>query len=301
MNDVGAVTNTPEIIAQLLGGAERTGEVTWRCFCPCCGYRKCFEVFWEDDGSIGVVCYSCGPEGREAIFNELRGRGFLAGDFDPTLIRAQLVAKASAIWAGAIPIAEGNAAASYLMSRGLKPPWPSTIRANPYRTTDRNVDIVGVRHGPPPHWAFGIVCLVEHPRRGILGVHIIGLYNGGDRKNRDPRSYRRRGNLDGGGVWLGTPGGELVVGEGLETTMSAMLILGRQWGVASLGARGMTLLDLPPEAETVCIAADNDDDGREAAAFAQERWVDLGHTTRIVTPNNPGEDFNDILVGRNGK
>jgi hypothetical protein len=112
----------------------------------------------------------------------------------------------------------------------------------------------------------------EHHSRGILGVHAIGLNDGGRRKGyskhgqpKGPSTvyHRHNGQFYGGGVWLGTPGGELVVGEGLETTLSAMVILERGWGVATLGTKGMRLLDLPNAAECVVIAADNDD-GRNA-------------------------------------
>jgi hypothetical protein len=156
-----------------------------------------------------------------------------------------------------------------------------------------------------PLVAWRLVCLVEHVTRGILGVHAIRLWDGGRRKAYGNKTYNRYGGVfDGGGVWLGTPGGELIVGEGLETTLSAMLILDRAWGVATLGGRGMKRLDLPETAERVCIAADNDDErndfaGQQAAAEAEERWSDEGRDVRIVAPNTPGTDFNDLLRGRN--
>ena len=287
-----------EAIAIILGREEQVGPVTWQCSCPVCGYRNPFSVFWEDDGvTVGFNCYS-NTHDHESILNELRGRGLLGGDYDPALAATRLLLDATTIWGRSVPL-EGNAAAEYLTSRGLRPLWPVTIRADVFGTNKRGADLPGtLRAGPPPPYAFGLVCRVECPRRGMIGTHTITLGNGGDRK---ARSYRRRGNLDGGGVWLGSCADELVVGEGLETTLSAMIVLDRSWGVAALGARGMTLLNLPDRAERVCIAADNDlnGEGQDAAAEAKTRWLREGRTVRIATPNTPGTDFNDILVGRN--
>ena len=298
VHSLGSTTSkvlNPEAIAVALGGAEKTGPVTWRAFCPVCGYRKPFSVFWEDDEiTVGFHCYS-DTHDQASILNELRGRGLLDGDYDPALAATALLLDALTIWERGVPL-EGNAAAAYLASRGLRPPWPSTLRADVFGTTKKGADVVGaLQPGPPPPYAFGLVCLVECPRRGVLGTHTINLNNGGDRK---ARHYRRRGNLDGGGVWLGTPGDELVVAEGLETTLSAMMILGVARGVAALGARGMTLLNLPDNAERVIIAADNDEEGRYAARDAQERWADEGRAVRILSPDKPDTDFNDLLRER---
>ncbi len=246
----------------------------------------------NDDGAVGFVCYSC--DNPKGIHEQAAARGLVASRQGARLARAALVAEGLQVWADAVPV-EGTEATYYLASRGLSPPYPSTVRAECGG---------GLYHDKLIAWA--LVCLVEHVHRGILGVHTIRLCQGGRCKaaqqDRGRKSlYRRYGLLDGGGVWLGTPGGELVVGEGLETTLSAMVLLDRSWGVAALGAAGMTRLDLPDSAECVCIAADNDADGngQEQAAAAQARWVREGHTVRVATPDQPDIDFNDILVRRN--
>ena len=288
-----------EAIACSFGRASQAGSVTWRCDCPVCGY-PCCSVNYDDDGSVGFLCYSC--RDVKGIREQAQARGLIASGAGSKLARAALVAEGRKVWDGGVPV-EGTEASTYLMSRGLAPPYPDKVRAE--------------SHGQPYYddgllWAWRLLCLVEHPTRGILGVHATGLNDGGRRKGysnhgygrkRGSSIYRRYGVLDGGGVWLGTPGGELVVGEGLETTLSAMLILGCGRGVAALGAAGMKRLDLPETAERVCIAADNDDDGagQKAAAEAKARWLNQGRTVRIATPNTPGTDFNDILKGRNNR
>jgi hypothetical protein len=54
-------------------------------------------------------------------------------------------------------------------------------------------------------------------------------------------------------VWFGTvtPDGWLVVGEGIETTQSAMILWGAKAGVATLGTNGMRSLVLPQAARKI--------------------------------------------------
>jgi putative DNA primase/helicase len=282
-------------IAEQFGRASQVGPVTWKCDCPTCGY-PCLSVFIDDDGEIGFLCYSCNSP--KAIREQAAARGFVPSPQDSKVIAAQMVAEGLAMWAGGVPISETEAATYLIKRRGLSPPWPDKVRAEcdrlPY-------------HEGSLFYATRLLCLVEHPARGVLGVHAIGLNDGGrmkgyshHRKKRGSSVYRRYGLLEGGGCWLGETGGEIVVGEGVETTLSAMTLLERTWGVAALGALGLKRLDLPDAAERVCIAADNDADGagQEAAQYALERWEEDGRDVRVVIPNKPGSDFNDVLRGR---
>ena len=95
----------------------------------------------------------------------------------------------------------------------------------------------------------------------------------------------------------------LIVGEGIETTASAMLVMG--WpGWAALSAGGIEALHLPPLpiAATVFIAADHDPNGtgERAARIAAERWLAEGRKVRIGLPPMPGTDWNDVLLGKDG-
>lgn len=94
------------------------------------------------------------------------------------------------------------------------------------------------------------------------------------------------------------PGVELVVGEGIESTLSAALPCGLPaW--AALSAPGIEKLVLPFDATRVVIAADNDTNGRgqRAAHDAAARWLAEGRHVRVATPPQPGTDFNDVLSG----
>jgi putative DNA primase/helicase len=104
--------------------------------------------------------------------------------------------------------------------------------------------------------------------------------------------------MKGGAVRLAPyrPGVELLIGEGIESTLSAMQLFGLP-GWAALCAPGIEALDLPAEVRAVVIAADNDVNGvgQRAALSAQARWIAERRSVRILLPPTPGEDFNDIL------
>jgi hypothetical protein len=111
---------------------------------------------------------------------------------------------------------------------------------------------------------------VWHVRKGFMGVHATRVEWAGPAygKNGERLGYlscerderRTVGVCQGGAVWFGTvtPETELVVGEGIETTLSAMILWGAKAGAATLGTAGMRSLVLPEAARRVVIAADND-------------------------------------------
>jgi Toprim domain len=124
---------------------------------------------------------------------------------------------------------------------------------------------------------------IWHVRKGFVGVHVTRVaWIGGEQPYaRDER--RTLGACQGGAVWFGavTPDTELAVGEGIETTLSAMILWGAQEGAATLGTAGLTSLVLPQAARRVAIAADNDVPaagkkigvGLQAARTAKRLWL----------------------------
>ena len=89
---------------------------------------------------------------------------------------------------------------------------------------------------------------------------------------------------------------ELVVGEGIETTLAAMQLFGRA-GWSAVYAGGLKTIELPPDVRRVIIAADNDVNGvgQRNALAAYDRWTAEGRSVRIKTPPAAGADFNDVL------
>jgi putative DNA primase/helicase len=90
------------------------------------------------------------------------------------------------------------------------------------------------------------------------------------------------------------PGKPLVIGEGIETSAAAGVILGcPAW--AATAADNLWRINLPPSMQEVVIAADADPVGQREAERAARRWQAEGRRVRIAEPNTAGSDFNDLL------
>jgi putative DNA primase/helicase len=104
------------------------------------------------------------------------------------------------------------------------------------------------------------------------------------------------GPCRGGAVRLGEDAESIMVGEGIETCLSAMQVKGiPAW--AALSASGLRTLCLPQHVREVIILADGDDAGESAARNAASRWKQEGRCVRIARAPQ-GMDFNDMLTGR---
>jgi putative DNA primase/helicase len=146
-----------------------------------------------------------------------------------------------------------------------------------------------------------MVGVVEHVEFGIVGATRTFISTDGTAKAAFRRPRLFLGVVAGGAVRLGIAHSdvELVVGEGIESTLSYMQ-LHRLPGWAALSAGGIKNLSLPPEAHRVVIAADNDANGIgwAGALAAARRWVFEGRQVRIDMPPITGSDWNNVLLWR---
>jgi putative DNA primase/helicase len=94
----------------------------------------------------------------------------------------------------------------------------------------------------------------------------------------------------------------LVVGEGIETTLSAALHVRHRdqalvpaWAAIDAG----NLAGLPVLAGvrqlTILVDADEGGTGQEKAKECSHRWVTAGREVRRLTPRTKGDDFNDVI------
>lgn len=188
------------------------------------------------------------------------------------------------IWAAAKP-AIGTPVETYLRSRGLSLPVPNTLRFH-----------AGLKHPSGGVWP-AMVALVTSGTQGVpLAIHRTFLAgNGADKAPVKPQKMML-GPCGGGAVRLGAPGHVLMVGEGIETCLSAMTTTGHSvW--SALSTSGLRALDLPVDVREVIVLADGDPPGEAAARDCACRWARSGRRVRIAHPPN-GLDFNDVLLGR---
>jgi hypothetical protein len=158
-----------------------------------------------------------------------------------------------------------------------------------------------------PHCVFGpgthLPCLIALMRDPLtdepVGIQRIALEHlSGKIEKIDRRMLGRAGVVK---LWPAEA--QLFVGEGLETTLAAATRIPYRdapmqpaWAVLS----SMSLRKLPLIAgvEHLVILVDNDHngEGQSAAGMCTEYWTHCGRQVVELTPNNPGDDFNDIVM-----
>ena len=298
--------------AARLGLRKRSGEYAGPC--PVCGGRDRFHVGRGRGGAARVGCRGCIDSQPEAVRREAFGRvlraafpeRFRSGAGDgpsstaqpsrralerdsgaaPCSDDAQRRKAARRIWDAAKPLA-GTLAETYLHARGVG--YVASVPALRFSPA------LSYPQAPEP-----FPCLVA----GVQGVHgdFLGVQrtylaaDGADKANvEEPRLSL--GRVGGGAVRLAEPEhGRLLVGEGIETTASAMALFELP-GWAALGASGLQIVELPRCIRDVVIAADRDADGKGqgAAAALAEHLQAEGREVEIQLPPFVG-DWNDVLL-----
>jgi putative DNA primase/helicase len=253
------------------------------------------------DGKILVKCHA-GCEHR-AIITALRGLGLWPqfGEASRPLTAVEKdqrrqehteqgreqdtkrIGAALAIWGASVP-AYGTLVTTYLASRGLHLPPPTSLRFHP-----------GLTHPSGGTWP-AMVALVTRGSDGTpLAIHRTFVAHDGASKAPVDPSKMMLGPCRGGAVRLAVAGDVLMVGEGIETCLAAMQATGHPaW--AALSTSGLRGLELPHDVRDVVVLADGDDPGEMAARNCAWRWRRGGRRVRIARPPK-GMDFNDMLVG----
>jgi hypothetical protein len=141
-----------------------------------------------------------------------------------------------------------------------------------------------------------MLALVSHGTSDApLAIHRTFLVPDGRGKAPVSPAKMMLGPCRGGAVRLGEAGEVLMVGEGIETCLAAMLATNLPaW--AALSTSGLRGLELPPAVREVIILADGDAPGQAAAQASAQRCIREGRRARIARPPQ-GFDFNDLLLG----
>jgi putative DNA primase/helicase len=284
-----------ENIAKALNG-RREGRV-WRALCPAHNDHSPSLVIQDsENGKVLVKCWAgCGQDAVIRALSELGlwpNKGQLQRPI--STVRAttkpehssddtKRAAQASAIWEKSQPLA-GTLAETYLLGRGIRLPAATSLRFHR-----------GLIHSPSGCQWPAMVALVTRGTDAIpQGITRTFLARNGAGKAPVENARMMLGPIRGGVVRLAEPTDVLMIGEGIETTLSAMQASGKP-GWAALSTSTMKLLDLPDGVRDVIILADADGAGEEAARSCALRWIREGRRVRIARPP-PGMDFNDMLT-----
>jgi hypothetical protein len=116
------------------------------------------------------------------------------------------------------------------------------------------------------------------------------------RQARDLLNPRRMlGRPAKGAVMLGDALDVLGLAEGVETALSAMILLGVPvWAV--LGNERLAHVAIPASVRRLILLPDRDRPGRRAEALAREAHARPGRTIETIWPWQGLNDWNDVLV-----
>src|SRR5262249_6705694 len=154
---------------------------------------------------------------------------------------------ALAAWQSAISI-DGTLAERYLLThRGLRGPFPPSLRFTP------SITCSGVR------MAFrGLVAAVQRPDRNIIAVQVTYLRPSDGAKASLTTPRLTIGKLGTGAVRLAHAGNDFGLAEGVETALSAMQMTGvPTW--ATLGGKRLSKVTIPAGVRHLHLFGDNDE------------------------------------------
>lgn len=280
-----------ETIARELGGV-RSGA-GWVMRCPAHDDRNpSLSLSDTDDGRIFVKCFAqCDARAVVAKLHarglwphkqRVRARAEFSSGSPSTNTNSTLAMR---IWNEAKPVS-GTLAEDYLRSRGITMPLPTSLRFHSR-----------LKHPSGQHLP-AMVALVTDGKSGMpVAIHRTYLSSDGNAKAEVSPNKMMLGPTRGGVVRLCEHGEGLLIGEGIETTLSAMQATGRP-GWAALSTSGLTSLVLPPDAGAITILADGDKAGHKSAKAAATSWSARGVAVRVAYAPT-GTDFNDLLTSTN--
>jgi putative DNA primase/helicase len=285
-----------ETIAKALGGRKAGGA--WTARCPAHDDRTpSLSICDADDSKVLVRCHA-GCD-QERVISALRTGGLWTEngprshsraarrtpvERKPDQDDARRSEVALAIWQST-KSAPGTPVETYLASRRMHMLPPEALRFH-----------AGLKHPSGGLWP-AMVALVTGGADGTpLAIHRTFLARDGAGKAPIDPQKMMLGPCRGGAVRLADPAEVLMIGEGIETCLAAMLATAHPaW--AALSTSGLRTLDLPHEVLDVIVLADGDDAGEAAARDCAWRWRREGRRVRIARPPR-GMDFNDLLMAR---
>jgi hypothetical protein len=195
--------------------------------CPSCNAHAAWLMEGRDR-KLKVGCFACND--WRAVKDAIGDDEFKPSQStEPVRSPEERVARGQRYWEEAATLR--GPSVSYLVKRAIEPPFPPTLRHHKYAW----------------HFSGFFAALVGKIERFDLklgfvfaGAHLTYLAPDGRKAGVDPDRLTF-GVIKGAGVWMGDrdPDAAIVVGEGVESTLSGMKILGVAAGVAALSAVGM--------------------------------------------------------------
>jgi len=255
--------------------------------CPACGYKDALRVTPQN----GKALWWCGAcQDQAAVTAAISGQTAQAAPMAAAADASQAQKRdwALNLWNDARP-AVGTVVQTYLAARGI------TLRDDmPIKYLPNHLDRDGGKR-----WPVMLALMVDHDGTP-QAIHRTFIAQDGKGKAPIATPRKTLGMVAGAAVRLAPVADRLVIGEGLETSVSAGLMLkAPAW--AAISAPNLEFkLKLPDSIREIVVAADHDGPGLKAARAALARWRAEGRAVKIARPQTPGADFNDLWRSRVG-
>lgn len=257
---------------------------------------------WLCDGRVIVKSFG-GADWRE-VLDDLRARGWIDADnrlrdggggaprpARPEPTRSDRVRAAQALWDAAGPLHADSPAARHCRARSVAPQSMVTDALRAQAATP--LSIYADRGARLPALLAGVLS----PDGGLTAVEVTYLDDQGRRSRRARPSRKLIGLLPAGSaVRLAEAGPDLLVAEGVFTTLSAMALFGLPgWALLSTG--NLRRWRAPHGVRRVLIAGDRGPDGERSARQLRGALQAEGVAAEVVFPPPGAGDWNDVLQG----
>lgn len=273
-------------IVKRLGGDWSSGGAM--CRCPAHADKSPSLSVRIGDRSLLFKCFA-GCDTLD-VLREIR-RMRLGVPTDPNTARAgpsdygssPMVGRALDIWEAAVPIS-GTVAERYLATRHLEM-WPNVLRFHPRTPLGR---------GRAVQFRPALIAAI-HERGRLVAIQRGFLDSRDSCLARDLEKPKRTlARPLGGAVMLSRHGPILGLAEGVETAMSAAILLGIPvW--AALGSERLHQITIPNEVTRIILLPDNDAAGRAAVPRAKAAYRARNLAVGLEWPWDGRNDWNDVL------
>lgn len=197
------------------------------------------------------------------------------------------IAAAQALWGQSLPLADGDLCFRYFRSRGL------SIRRAPDDLRRHPAAPVSVFRDSGPTCP-ALIAAIRTPDGVISAVEVAYIDPDGRAARRLRLPRKTVGSAPAGvAVRLSSPEAEMVVGEGVATTLSAMTRFDLP-GWALLSAGNLARWSPPAGVRRILIAGDRGRTGEAAAAALCARLRAMGKTAEVRLPPAPFGDWNEV-------
>ena len=247
-----------------------------------------------------VIVHSFGGADWREVLDDLRRRGLVDRRARPCGVAStasaaprpderRRIQTARALWAAGVQTGSGGLVARHLARRGLT--WMADLRGLS-------------EHPAAPLWIYGpgtptrraMMACISAPDGATTAVELTYLDPNGLQAVDVAVSRKTVGRVPGGSaVRLSLASEIMLVGEGVVTTLSAMMQFHRP-GWALLSAGNLACWRAPDGVREVLIAADRGAAGEAAAYALRDRLKADGLVAAIAWPWEPFGDWNEVLT-----